>query len=176
MTPGPHGLHCLDVDKVFPRAPSFENFHTPFVSHLNACWCFLRSRHIYFLTMTPSLLGRLYAASLLFSSCVTSTPKTLGLEFDIKAHQTKTTTSNERELLAAGGGSDNLRFAYHVNITVGTPPQNIRVRLDTGSSDLWFPSTNSQICRDHALVCLLAGTCEKLSFVTSVGLADNDQI
>ena len=39
--------------------------------------------------------------------------------------------------------------AYWVNITVGTPPQNLAVQLDTGSSDLWIPASSAPICAKH---------------------------
>jgi hypothetical protein len=35
---------------------------------------------------------------------------------------------------------------YWVNITVGTPPQPLAVQLDTGSSDLWIPSSHADVC------------------------------
>ena len=36
---------------------------------------------------------------------------------------------------------------YLVNTTVGTPPQEIALQLDTGSSDIWIPTSSSSICR-----------------------------
>lgn len=42
---------------------------------------------------------------------------------------------------------------YLVNTTVGTPPQNIELQLDTGSSDIWIPTSSSSICqRDQRCV------------------------
>ncbi|KFY41100.1 hypothetical protein V494_03205 [Pseudogymnoascus sp. VKM F-4513 (FW-928)] len=41
---------------------------------------------------------------------------------------------------------DNLQSLYFANITLGTPAQQIRVHIDTGSSDLWVNSAGSEIC------------------------------
>lgn len=35
---------------------------------------------------------------------------------------------------------------YMANVTVGTPPQNIALIIDTGSSDVWMLSTQADIC------------------------------
>lgn len=39
------------------------------------------------------------------------------------------------------------KLEYLVNITVGTPSQDLAVTLDTGSSDLWIPASSSSDCR-----------------------------
>ncbi|RFU32562.1 hypothetical protein B7463_g3780, partial [Scytalidium lignicola] len=37
---------------------------------------------------------------------------------------------------------------YAANISVGTPPQDLIVQIDTGSSDLWVPASTAAICQD----------------------------
>ncbi|KAG0645682.1 putative aspartic-type endopeptidase OPSB [Hyphodiscus hymeniophilus] len=37
---------------------------------------------------------------------------------------------------------------YAANISVGTPPQSLQVQIDTGSSDLWIPSSTLSVCED----------------------------
>ncbi|CZR55794.1 related to acid proteinase PEPI precursor [Phialocephala subalpina] len=35
---------------------------------------------------------------------------------------------------------------YFANVTVGTPGQNLALQIDTGSSDVWVPSTTASLC------------------------------
>jgi hypothetical protein len=37
---------------------------------------------------------------------------------------------------------------YAANATVGTPGQALTFQVDTGSSDVWVPSSNAAICQD----------------------------
>ncbi|KAF3248843.1 hypothetical protein TWF192_006236 [Orbilia oligospora] len=54
---------------------------------------------------------------------------------------------------------DNKDFLFYANVTVGTPPQHIRLHIDTGSSDIWVETANSEICRrDGGNSCDIGGT------------------
>ncbi|KAJ5222409.1 uncharacterized protein N7469_008649 [Penicillium citrinum] len=46
---------------------------------------------------------------------------------------------------------------YMVNITVGTPPQNLSLSLDTGSSDIWVNLPNSTYCEGDDDPCSSTG-------------------
>jgi len=37
---------------------------------------------------------------------------------------------------------------YYANVTVGTPAQSLSLQIDTGSSDVWVPSSTASICED----------------------------
>ncbi|KAF4441254.1 hypothetical protein F53441_12103 [Fusarium austroafricanum] len=46
---------------------------------------------------------------------------------------------------------------YFLNVSLGTPPQNFRLHLDTGSSDLWVNAQGSKLCSTHANICAESG-------------------
>ncbi|KAH7073487.1 aspartic peptidase domain-containing protein [Paraphoma chrysanthemicola] len=53
---------------------------------------------------------------------------------------------------------DNLDTLYFANASLGTPAQNFRLHIDTGSSDLWVNARNSQLCRSGGNQCGDSGT------------------
>ncbi|KAI0845721.1 acid protease [Daldinia vernicosa] len=44
--------------------------------------------------------------------------------------------------------NEKLRGGYFASCAVGTPPQNLTLQLDTGSSDIWVPSSSSSVCQE----------------------------
>lgn len=52
---------------------------------------------------------------------------------------------------------DNLETLYFANVSMGTPPQNFRLHIDTGSSDLWVNSANSNLCAQGGNQCGQSG-------------------
>ncbi|KAL4976204.1 aspartic peptidase domain-containing protein [Aspergillus desertorum] len=53
---------------------------------------------------------------------------------------------------------DNEETLYFCNVTIGTPGQNLRLILDTGSSDLWCNAANSTLCSSQKDPCGISGT------------------
>lgn len=53
---------------------------------------------------------------------------------------------------------DNNRNLYFANVSLGTPPQQLRLHLDTGSSDLWCNSLQSNLCGTRFQNCRVSGT------------------
>lgn len=52
----------------------------------------------------------------------------------------------------------NQETLYFCNITLGTPPQKLRLTLDTGSSDLWCNAASSRLCKSRGDPCDASGT------------------
>jgi hypothetical protein len=44
--------------------------------------------------------------------------------------------------------NDRNKGGYFATCKVGTPGQNLTLQLDTGSSDIWVPSSGSRICSE----------------------------
>ena len=57
-----------------------------------------------------------------------------------------------------GVSLDNEETLYFMNVSIGTPAQDLRLHLDTGSSDLWTNVPGSQLCVEQGNPCSASGT------------------
>lgn len=117
--------------------------------------------------MAPTKLCTVISAlALLPWETVAATPKVLGYDFAKVKRKIPSQTLERRD----GGVSANLvnddKVEYLVNISIGTPPQPMSVQLDTGSSDLWVPSVDLDLCKKGG--CGEAGSCKLRSFDISL--------
>ncbi|ETN45289.1 uncharacterized protein HMPREF1541_09120 [Cyphellophora europaea CBS 101466] len=85
-------------------------------------------------------------------------PNTLGMKFDKRRVSAVDSPLRRRQQNTVLAGLDNELALYLINVTVGTPPQPFSLQLDTGSSDIWFPSNNAQICQQDGGQDCPAGT------------------
>ena len=53
---------------------------------------------------------------------------------------------------------DNEETLYFMNVSIGTPAQDLRLHIDTGSSDLWVNTATSELCTASGDVCSASGT------------------
>ncbi|KAL9582224.1 MAG: hypothetical protein Q9212_003417 [Teloschistes hypoglaucus] len=106
--------------------------------------------------MAASLSVSLLIASSLFRPEAVAGLKTLPLDFEIRRHESEAPRSLLRD--AVSGIISNQKVDYWANITVGKPPQPLRVILDTGSSDLWVPAATSEMCLDFSDICRQQGS------------------
>jgi hypothetical protein len=68
--------------------------------------------------------------------------------------------SERADSVLVGLTNDEVEGLYFANITVGTPGQSLGVQIDTGSSDVWVPSSTAGFCQDVREGGCPLGTCE----------------
>ena len=66
--------------------------------------------------------------------------------------------------------------SYLINITIGTPGQPFSLQLDTGSSDIWIPSVDSNACQDAQQACQALGEYDSSASSSYVDVASGFQI
>jgi Eukaryotic aspartyl protease len=119
--------------------------------------------------IAPFLLGA--AAALLTAvSSVNASPKVVGFPF---SKEVRTDVPYlHRRAKSAEVTIGNAQILYFINVTIGTPPQPFSLQLDTGSSDIWVPSRQSDVCTQTRRACQ-AGAFQSVRSTTFVDLLRN---
>jgi hypothetical protein len=81
----------------------------------------------------------------------------------------KPRTLSKRATITESLINNNTGGDYIAQVSVGTPPQNINLAIDTGSSDVWVIATTADLCTEPALQAYEMGGCTTpCKFITNV--------
>ncbi|KAH8600857.1 aspartic peptidase domain-containing protein [Bisporella sp. PMI_857] len=85
-------------------------------------------------------------------------PKVVGLPVQRRSHPDPVARDRIRRRGTVSATLDNLETLYFANVSVGTPPQSVRLHIDTGSSDLWVNTPKSEVCLSEGGPCDSSGS------------------
>ncbi len=107
---------------------------------------------------SAALTAGLFAASSALQLVQRDAPSVIGLKTQRKAVQNPVKRDAVRRRQTVTESLDNEGTLYFANVSLGTPAQDLRLHIDTGSSDLWANSKSSQICAFRGDPCSDSGT------------------
>ncbi|KAG5985383.1 hypothetical protein E4U55_003611 [Claviceps digitariae] len=88
-------------------------------------------------------------------------PRVIGLP--VHRSKIRDPVAHDRNMMQRKRGTvsqqaDNMKTLYYFNASLGTPPQHVRLHLDTGSSDMWVNTPSSYLCKQELHFCSESGT------------------
>lgn len=106
----------------------------------------------------PGIIRALLAVAAIFTSIApvtaSASPGTVGFTFERRrVNAEEVPHLRKRQSKTVHASLTNEYILYFINVTVGTPGQPFSLQLDTGSSDIWFPSVNADVCKQDIQYC-----------------------
>jgi len=119
-------------------------------------------RAFYCAAIAASLLGANVVASVSERDSSSSSDSPRVVQHTIQRKPVVNPIEQDRKRLARRQSTVNVPLTneetlYFMNASIGTPPQNFQLHLDTGSSDLWVNVRTSSFCQLNAAACAQSG-------------------
>ncbi|KAK6515008.1 hypothetical protein TWF506_007363 [Arthrobotrys conoides] len=80
--------------------------------------------------------------------------RVLALNFDKHRYRAGGHSSSRLAKRTVESSLKNEYLLYYIDVEIGTPPQQMRLQIDTGSSDVWVPSASSKFCSSSEEPCI----------------------
>ena len=118
--------------------------------------------------LTVGLLSAVSAVQLIQRNA----PNVVGLATQRRAVRNPIKRDGIRRRQTVTESLDNEATLYFANVSLGTPAQDLRLHIDTGSSDLWAIAKSSRICSYRGDPCSTSGTYDANSSSTYKYVSD----
>jgi hypothetical protein len=99
--------------------------------------------------MKTSLISGLVATGYLVSSATAVLHVPIVKNRDVQTAQLQASQLRKRGTVTETLGNLPQLGLYYANITAGTPGQLLALQIDTGSSDVWLPSADAELCNSN---------------------------
>jgi hypothetical protein len=109
--------------------------------------------------MKTAIISGLAATGYLLSSATAALHVPIIKNRHVEAQQLQAAQLRRRGTVTESLGNAQQFGLYYANVTAGTPAQALSLQIDTGSSDVWLPSSDAQLCNMRGQGCE-GGSCK----------------
>ncbi|KFX92552.1 hypothetical protein O988_07216 [Pseudogymnoascus sp. VKM F-3808] len=103
--------------------------------------------------MKTAIISGLAATGYLLSSATAALHVPIIKNRHVEAQQLQAAQLRRRGTVTESLGNAQQFGLYYANVTAGTPAQELSLQIDTGSSDVWLPSSDAQLCNMRGQGC-----------------------